>query len=95
MFNTTATAKIVYNKNLNTHRLLVAFNTTKVTVQNAAYISGDLQCFNSRHNFATALQSAMQSLRITAIQHLQITKQSIANMQNCDVSDLCYTVYDL
>ena len=93
--NTTATAKVVFNKKLNTFRVLVAFNTRKVTVQNAAFISGDLQCFTSTYNFATTLASAMRSLRISAIQHLQITTQALANLEDCDVADLCYTVYHL
>lgn len=85
MFNTHATAKIVYNKNLNTFRLLVAFNTNKVTVQNAVYKSGDLICVNSIIN---AMQCAMRNLRITGVQHLQFADSALANLDYLQINSI-------
>jgi hypothetical protein len=82
--NTPATAKIVYNKQLNTFRVLVAFNTTQVTVQNAAYQSGDLLVYTNQPavSIIHALQSAMRTLSINvhAILHLQFTNQALAQL---------------
>ena len=82
MFNTTATAKIVYNAKLETYRVLVAFNTKHVTVQNAVYKSGDLTVFvdSSATSINHALQSAMRDLRISAIHHLQFSPQALVHL---------------
>jgi hypothetical protein len=90
MFNTTATAKIIYNAKLNTYRLLVAFNTKHVTVQNAVYKSGDLTVFvdSSATSINHALQSAMRDLRISAIQHLQFTNPALANLCAININSI-------
>ena len=60
-FNTHAVAKVVVNNKAQTYRLLVAFNTTAVTVLNASYTSSDC----SPTQLVNAMYSAMQNLRIT------------------------------
>lgn len=92
MYNTNVptTVKVVYNNKLNTFRVLIAFNTTKVTVQNAVYISGDLSttCLTSTYNFHTILATAIRNLRITSITSLRITKQAYSKLPDCDIADL-------
>ena len=65
-FNTTAVAKIVRNKRLNTFRLLVAFATSskQVNYKTCAYASGDLSSLNE---LTQAWESAQKHLRITQV----------------------------
>ena len=83
MYNTHATTKIVFNPKLNTFRVLVAFNTNKVTVQNSVYISGDLlnfhDSFTNACNICQTITNAFNALRIN-YSVMQITKQAQANM---------------
>ena len=71
--NCTALAKLVINKRLNTYRIVFTFDThsKKITVRNAALVTGDL-CATDYANadiiVAQALQNAKAVLRTNNIQ---------------------------
>jgi len=78
MFNTLAHAKLVFNKKLQSYKLVVAFNTHKTTVKRGtteevkylfpvqskcAYVSGDLLAENLQEELAKVLPHAVNTIR--------------------------------
>jgi hypothetical protein len=76
----TATAKIVYNNKFNTFRVLVAFNTNKVTINNAVYISGDLPNTQD-YSIQSTILTAKRRLSIKQIT-VQITQKALSNLSD-------------
>ena len=80
MFNTVAKAKLVFNKKLQSYKLVCAFNAHKTfdsagnvkyafPVQSkCAYVSGDLLAENLQADLAVALSSAQKTMRTNEIQ---------------------------
>jgi hypothetical protein len=80
MFNTLAKAKLVYNKKLQSYKLVVAFNAHKTIKPNGdvkysfptqakcAYVSGDLLADNLQNELATVLPSVYKTLRTNSVE---------------------------
>ena len=79
-FNTLAKAKLVYNRNKELYKLVVAFNVhTKVkengdivhifpTQAKCAYVSGDLLADNLQNELATVLPTVYATLRTNSVE---------------------------
>jgi hypothetical protein len=66
--NTVAKAKLVYNKKLNTYKLLVAFtHKQKFTQRDCAYVSGDISAETLQKDLQRVLTNAEATLRTNAI----------------------------
>ena len=75
-----AKAKLVFNKNLKTYKLVVAFNAHKTIKPNGqikyafptqakcAYVSGDLLAENLQAELATVLPSVYKQLRTNSVE---------------------------
>jgi hypothetical protein len=80
MFNTLAKAKLVYNKKLQSYKLVVAFNAHKTIKPNGdvkyafptqakcAYVSGDLLADNLQNELATVLPTVYATLRTNSVE---------------------------
>jgi hypothetical protein len=84
--NTLAHAKLVFNKKLQSYKLVVAFNTHKRIVKRGntevvkysfpvqskcAYVSGDLLAENLQAELATVMPNVVKSIRSTNIQFVE------------------------
>ena len=81
--NCVAKAKLVFNKNLKTYKLVVAFNAHKTIKPNGQikyafptqakcnYVSGDLLAENLQAELATVLPSVYKQLRTNSVEFVE------------------------